>query len=307
MTRIKFLGLAMVAVFATVGVLATAASATTPTWFECAKTEPKDTGKYNDKACSQKNEEGKGKYELKEGLGKGKKIKSKAGASELIVKVPEGEFPIKCGGAKGEATPALPNLEKEVSISFKKCVFLGQKCTTAGAKTGEIAGKGLVGELGYVKAEEGGAGPAPAVGVKIKNALGEAEPISTFECGTGFVKGKLFGAVIGVQESDINAVAKETTLNFVGKPPVAEQYGEHEFEGKKYKPVVNIVGFAEEAEEIKACAGLMCAEEHPAHVIRGEFCGTEIESLVSKECTPLTYSALDSKITNKGESLMIKA
>ena len=97
-------------------------------------------------------------------------------------------------------------------------------------------------------------------------------------------------------------VSKESELVLIGK----EQYGEHEFDGKKYKPIVNFVGWAGEA------AGIIEAEEKneeetdPAHVLKGEFCGPVAENLLHEHCTPPAYAGLTSTTKNKGEALLIK-
>jgi len=311
MRRIKFLGLAAVVLVAAVGVLAASANAETgPTWFECGKAaknaEKKYTGKYNDKACTQKNEAGEGKYELQPGVGKAKASKGKGGTTKFELETPDGHFAITCGSVATEGTPKAPNLETAISFVLKKCAFIENSCKTPGAKKGEIKGSGLVGELGYVEPESGHS--APAVGLKIVNPDGEKTAMATFECGEGEKKGfvtesSLEGAVIGVQEGDINTLSKESTLTYV---PL-EQFGEHEFTGKKYKPLVNIIGFADEVEEIQRCSGLECTEEHPAHVIRGVYCGEFIEGAIHETCTPPTYTGLAAEVKNKGEALMIKA
>jgi len=317
MRRIKFLGLVAVVLVAALGVLAATASAETkPEWFVCAKGvkngEKKYTGKYTTKTCSPEAspteiaEGKKNKYELQAGVGKAKAFKGKGAAASLEVETPFGNFPIKCGSSATGGTPAMPNLETNVNFAFKKCEFTGQSCKTPGGKKGEITGSGLDGELGYVKPETG---PGPAVGLKIINPGGEAEPLGKFECGEGETKGfikesSLLGAVIGVQEGDVNTISKEATLTYKALP----QYGVHEFASQKYTPLVNIIGYESEVAEIEACSGLECAEtEHPAHVIRGVFCGSFIVGILGEECTPPTYAGLNAKDALKGEALMIKA
>ena len=322
MRRIKFLGLAGVVLVATLGVLATTASAEpVPTWFECAKASPKNTGNENNKTCTEKNETGTGKYELKEGVGKAKAFKGKAkGLVGFKVKSPQGTFPITCESIKGSATPALPNLEKNVNLTLGKCEFVGEKCSTVGGKGVEIKGEG---ELGYVEG-------STKVGLEIKNALGEESNVAAFECGANVVKAEMFGAVIGVVEGDVNVVSKESTLTYLA----AEQYGKHLFDATEYEPSVNIVGFSPEGEEASACfasvpkspaeeaAQTKCQEEHPPHVLRGEYCGKFVKGVLGAECTPATYTGLTGfsekpkignvpaspyVIANKGEALEIKA
>ena len=333
MRRIKFLGLAGVVLVAALGVLtATASAEPVPTWFVCAKGvkngEKKYTGKYTTKTCAPEASPteiaaGKNnKYELKEGVGKAKAFKGKAsGFMGFKVKSPQGTFPIACESVKGSATPAMPNLEKNVTLTLGKCEFVGHKCSTVGGKGIEIKGEG---ELGYVEG-------STKVGLEIKNALGEESNIVTFECGTeNTVKAELFGAVIGVVEGDVNVVNKESTLTYLA----AEQYGKHLFQATEYEPSVNIVGFSPEGEEASACfasvpkspaeeaAQTKCQEEHPPHVIRGEYCGKFVQGVLGAECTPATYTGLTGfsekpkignvpasplVIANKGEALEIKA
>ena len=299
MMRIKSLSVCLVAVFVVAGLLATSASAAaTPTWFECAKLakngENKYTGKYKDKLCGPTEEaspaeitEGKkNKYELKEGLGKGKGFKGKGGEAVLHVKTYLGDNTVKCGSSKSEGKPALPNLEKGVSITFKKCEALGAKCASAGAKAGEIKITGLEGELGYIKGEKS------EVGVKL---MSEAEPgtettsggvISKFTCSeTGkpkFIEATVAREVIGEVLGDVNVVPKNSSV----VDTALEQYGEHEFEGKKFTPDVNILGWENELAEIEACSGQECVAEHPAHILAGEFCGELIETVLHAPMHP---------------------
>ena len=148
---------------------------------------------------------------------------------------------------------------------------------TAGARAIKIEGEG---ELIYVEPEKGS-----DVGLRI-NPPGGHETIAEFSCSTkeqpNFVKAKLFGAVIGVQTGDINAVSKESSLTCSKR---AHATATHVFGGTEYKPLVNIIGDAEEAGPAAACfasvpkskaeeeAQSECQKEHPPHVIVGEYCG----------------------------------
>jgi hypothetical protein len=299
------LGLCVVAILALCGLLATTASAETlpkPVWATCQKASPKDTGKFKNKTCSEAEPAGKGDYELKEGVGKGKAFKGKTGkheTAELIVKVPQGTFPIKClDGGKDEGTPVAPNLEKKVSASFSKCEFLEKVCTTAGAKKGEIKVTGLEGELGYI--EEGA---TPKVGVQLKAEAADGV-MSEFNCEETAVRAKIEGEVIGEETKQVGVISKDSDAIFAP----GEFYGEHEFGGKQYKPIVNIIGFAVERPEIERCEAERdnCEEEWPAHVVRGIYCGAFVYGVLSEECTPPTYTGLAAKFVNKGEALEIK-
>lgn len=307
MRGIKSLGLCIAAVLALCGLLAATAAAETlpaPVWATCAKASPKDTGKYKNKTCSESEPSGKGKYELVAGVGKGKAFKGKTAKGEevvLDVKVPQsgsGSFEIKCASGKDAGTPVAPNLEEKVTASLSKCVFVGKECETKGAKKGEIKVTGLKGELGYI--EEGG---SPKVGVELKSEA-ESGIMSEFNCEGNSVEAKISGEVIGEEAGQVNTISKDSDAIF--EP--GEFYGQHEFGGKQYKPVVNIVGFADEREAIEECEAERnnCEEAHPAHVLTGVFCGTFIKAQLGAECTPPTYTGLKTKFINKGEALEIK-
>lgn len=302
MRGIRSLGLCIVAAVALCGLLAATASAEVlpkPVWATCAKV--KGTGKYKNKTCSESEPLGKGNYELVEGVGKGKAFKGKTVKGEvtkLDVKVPEGNFPIECASGKDAGTPVAPNLEEKVTATYSKCSFLEKVCETKGAKKGEIKVTGLKGELGYI--EEGA---SPKVGVVLKGEAGAI--ISEFTCEESAVRAKIEGEVIDEEAGQVNTVSKESDALF--EP--GEFYGVHEFGGKQYKPLVNIVGFAGERLAIEECEALVknCEEEHPAHILKGNFCGSFIKGVLGEECTPAPpYTGLKTKFVNKGESLEIK-
>jgi len=69
---------------------------------------------------------------------------------------------------------------------------------------------------------------------------------------------------------------------------------------KKFSPTVNLVGFADEMEEIEKA-------EKPPKVLKIIICGEYIEVLLKVECTPEAYAGLDSTNAIKGEDLEIKA
>ncbi len=317
MRRIKFLGLAAVVLVAAFGVLAaTAGAETTPKWFECAKlkknAEKKYTGKYTDKVCTKTAtpEEitagSSNKYELQEGVGKAKVFKGKGkGTPKIEVETPYGNYPIHCKTNSTTGKPAVPNLETGVTFALSGCEFLTHSCKTPGGKKGEITGSGLVGELGFIKPE---AGPGSEVGLRIENAGGEEKPLTVFECGEGETAGfvspsNLDGALIGVQTGDVNVLTKEATLTYT----VGKRYGKHVFAEKEYEPEVNILGWESELPEIEACSGQECATEHPAHVLKGIFCGSFVAGILpGNECTPPTYTGLAATDAGKGETLMVK-
>jgi len=226
MGRIRILGLALVAVVALTAVMASSAAAV-PTWFECgkaAKVGKTYTGKFSDKECKTGVETG-GKYELKEGLAKGKAFKGKSGPTVLHVKTYLGDNKVECGASKSSGNFALPNLETNVVVSYSKCKALTVKtCTSPGAKKGEIKTKPLRGELGYIE-------ESPVnVGLLLES---EAEPgglLAEFSCEN--LEGKVSGEVIGELTKNTNVISKNTEVVDVS----AERIGEHEFEGKKIQP-----------------------------------------------------------------------
>jgi hypothetical protein len=302
----RSLGLCTAAAFALCGLMAGIASAEAlpkPVWALCVKASPKNTGKFKNKTCTEAEASGKGGYELKEGVGKKgfKGATVKGETSELIVKFWEGTESISCASGKDSGTPVAPNLEKKVTADFSKCIALNTAtkiCTSPKAKKGEIKISGLEGELGYI--EEGG---TPKVGVKLKSETPKGL-LGEFNCENGSIEGKVKGELISEETGDINTISKDSgTLDAPG-----EFYGEHEYEKKFYVPTVNIVGFAEERPKIESCEALRenCEEEHPAHVLKPEFCGRFIKALLGVECTPEVYVGLKTKFVNKGEAMEIK-
>jgi hypothetical protein len=197
------IALSVLAVFALGAIVASAASATEPGWYECAKN--KEGGKL-EKGCQ--TEGGKGGYEVKPGVGKGKAFKSKGGVARLHTAIPgKGDVPVVCEKAKGGGNQALPNLEVKVVAHFQKCSAAGFVCQS-GTKKGEIVTNSLAGELGYLSKEP----------LKIGASLtAESEPgtglLAEFTC-TGIASVRVHGAVIGTQEGDINAFSKTSKTVF---------------------------------------------------------------------------------------------
>jgi hypothetical protein len=209
MKRMRILGLALVAVFALAAVAASGASAA-PTFFECAKTAKNATtkkyeAKYTDKLCSAESPTKEGKYELKEGIGKGKVLKGKAGGvSRLHTFIPgKGDIPVECAKAKDVAQPVLPNKITKAVTVFSKCKAAGAPCQNGKKET--ITTAPLEGELGYISASP------LKVGVKLKPE--GTTYFAEFEC-TGVAGVRTFGEVIGEQSGDINTVSKESELSF---------------------------------------------------------------------------------------------
>jgi hypothetical protein len=282
MKRMRILGLALVAVFALAAVVVSSASAS-PAYFECKKgaknLEGKYTGLYTNKLCSEESGTHEGKYELQEGLAKGKSFKTKGGAGTLFVVIPPGaseKFPggatveVKCTSAKGGGHPELPNKESTVVSVFKGCTALTAPCQS-GTKKGVIETNKLAGELVDI---EGGSG----VGVLLHAETGLA--LATFTC-TELATTNVIGSLIAEQTGDIGTISKTFTDNFV----VGEGLGEP-FPG--YKPLVNI-------------------PTHVAGGVNGEhILESEVTEFEHTEPVGTIPSGQQLEANNKGEAVEIK-
>ncbi len=267
MTRMRILGLALVAVFALVAFAAASASAT-PNWYECAKNK---TAKY-EKGCTK--EGGKGGYELKIGVGKGKAFKGKGEKAILHNVVPgKGDIKVECASFKDEGKVAAPNKVYGVKSTFSKCKSLGAPCKTEGGKKETITTNALAGELGWLNKE------AKVAGESLTN---EAAPgsgyLATFEC-EGLAKVRVFGAVIG-SVAPVGSFAKETTTIFAVGPYLGEV-------APGYTPLVNPPAFEEGA------VGVLLTE------LNGPETGNKWEPAGGLP------SGQEGTAVNKGEDLMI--
>lgn len=324
MKRRAIVGTCLVVSCGVIGVLASSASALQPpVWAVCVKVPKVNKsyhGHYDDKNCAEMPEGGdNGKYELEAGVGKAKAFKGKVGPTRLDVQTPFGDNAVTCSSGKSEGKPATPNRMQGLTITFKRCelTLLSSKtedpCFSTGLKEGEIKITGMGGELGYIEefVEES---PYPRIGLRLEH---EAEPggvIVEFKCNYKVTaehpkheavveSGQVTQQVIGEVKGPLIAeVSKESELVFEGK----EQYGEQEFDGEKYKPIVNFVGWVDEVEGIDEAAAKNEEETDPAHVLKGEFCGPFVEGALHEDCTPPAYAGLTSTTKNKGEALWIK-
>jgi hypothetical protein len=294
MERLWVMGLCALVALGLGAAVASGAAAAPPTWFECAKA-PKVgkayTGDYNDKLCTSPNAEGSGEYLLREGVGHVKTSKGKSGPTVLNVQTWLGDSTVECAKSKDRLTPKLPNLVVSVEVLLKKCVTHvggGTKfCTSALRKKGEVRLHSLSGELGYISES------APVVGVKLGLESDPGGEIASFDCEG--LEVTVAGELIGVQQKDVNAVNKESETVFTA----GEYLGEIEYEGHKFSPLVNPLGFEGELEAIGKL-------EAPPNVLATVICGTFIEAVLGKPCTPDTYAGQNQTIVSKGEPLMIK-
>lgn len=195
---------------------------TVPEWYECAKST-KGTG--YEKGCYS---EGKGGYQLVHGIGKGKALKGKGAAAVLHTVVPgKGDIKVECAAFKEEGTPALPNREVGLEVTYSKCKALGSPCQTEGAKKETIVTQPLSGEVGFIEGTTGG-----AVGLSITN---EAQPgvgyLTTFEC-PAVGKVRVFGSAIATVTGDVETISNELQATFAVGPYLGEL-------ASGYTPLVN--------------------------------------------------------------------
>ena len=301
---------------------ATGASAALPmpVWAECAKAVPSNSGDYTGKTCSEASEPGKGAYVLREGLGKDKEFKGKAATPAVHWQSwPDGDCEkehedckIICKSSKMSGKYALPNLEMGVQLALSGCASSGNKevpCSSPGAKEAEIKFKPLRGELGYVE-------ESPiTVGLKLESQASPGGPLLELYCGGStspskhrihevLFKTTLEGAIIGVQEGNVNRLNKGSMLSDVSIARGPEQEISWELDGGfiehvEYEPIVNILGWAAELPEIET-------RELPPDVLSGRLCGQSIEETVHAECAETSFMGLDQAVAVKGEALMVK-
>src|ERR1700689_3038997 len=149
MTRIRIMGLCLVAVFAMAAVAAASATAAEPAFYECAKVAA-GTGKYA-KGCKTETTGKAAAYEIKEGIGKGKEFKGTGKKATLHTPAVGGE--VTCTGFKDSGYVNTPTTEDKVVSEFTGCTSLGKKCKSTGeTKAGVIKTQSLKGTLGYISA-----------------------------------------------------------------------------------------------------------------------------------------------------------
>jgi len=201
------------------------ASATVPTWFEChkaAKSGKTFTGRYDGKHCEEASEvEGSGRYELLEGVGKGKAFKGKGGNAVLHVTTPLGSDTVQCTSSTDSGTPALPNRETGVAIVYKGCETLGSKrCSSTGARAGEVQIGGLKGELILQE------GSTSAVEVKLESAAhpGPGGEMAQFSCEG--LQATITGELLGGRSKDVDVIDKESEITYAAEGQTVLEKGE---------------------------------------------------------------------------------
>ena len=195
MRGIKAVALSLVVLGAVFAWSATAASASTPEWWECASV-PGPLGA---------NCVGPGtSHKRQQGIGNPAKVfKGKGAPAVLHNASPFGDVAIECGTVKTSGQVAVPNKEYGVQFVFKKCTAFGQRCQTPGAHKGEIKTNMLAGELGWIKTSIN-------AGVDLENPSGN---FLEFTCSFIF-SGRTFGSVIGEITPFGTGFTKFETVNY---------------------------------------------------------------------------------------------
>jgi hypothetical protein len=269
MKRIGIVGLCLAAMFAMSAVAASSAFAASgqPAWFECAKvakvtvkytekgkekSKAITEGKYSNAACTElaptpgKYISGpEGKYELQEGVAKGKKAKTKDGIGILNTVIPTlGNIndKVECASSKSENSVANAGGRGFVSdlvVHFSKCKSQGEPCQTS-TKKEEIVTNALAGELGYIN--KGG----DVVGLELWN---EANPgtgyLAEFTC-TKVAAIRTLGSVIGEVTGDVGAISKTSTTTYAS----STYFGAITEGPFTWEPLVNIPSFEGEAVDV---------------------------------------------------------
>jgi len=243
MTRIKVLGLALIAVFAIAAVGSAAASAAGPVYFTCGKAEKNEkkeyNGHYETKECKTSEFKGTGgKYKLVPGIGKGKVTKTKGGKAVLHSVNPEAkvDIPVECTSFKGGSTPVAPNLVTKAVTTFSHCKALAAPCSNGKKET--IVTHSLAGSIGWINKA------GNAVGTDLADEATPGAPLAEFTCeALGEIRTK--GSVIGQNKGDVGITIGAATLNFEPGPFIGPQEAscptEAEPEHKcKWTPIVNI-------------------------------------------------------------------
>lgn len=210
MRNARFIGLCLLIVFGLCAVASATASAAEPALYECAKVakvEKKYHGKYVNKTCTEESKTSEGKYELQEGIGKGKEFKGKGTAANLEI---HGLGEVSCKKTADTGYFTSPKTAGKINVTFTGCEINGRKCSSEKAAAGEIKTNPLQGEVGYI---EGKGTSSPVIGVALS-----AEPPYAYEavftCNPEELNARVSGAVIGVVKAPYNKFTKEATLTF---------------------------------------------------------------------------------------------
>lgn len=222
MTRIRIIGLCLVAAFALSAVVASGASAATAERGAC-KTAKKGLGEYLNATCTEAGAKGGAKKEfvwVPQAEGTPTAYTSKTGPATLKSFTPEGaELPaVECKKSAGKGKEG--RIHSTSIVTFSECESAKEKCTGGKkAKAGQIITFELEGTLGVINAGKGEVGE-DLVG------KGPGGLSSEFKCGVNEIKTR--GAVIG-KVTKVNA--KASALNELVFAAAGEEQLPEKFEG----------------------------------------------------------------------------
>ena len=265
-------------------------------WAECVKTSVKHTGQYEEKKCKKQSASGTGNYELKPGIGHGGGFTGKAGAESpyMYMQTASGLINLECKKSTDSGKYGLPSRMSDLVFTASKCHGVGalsaQTCTSPGAAAGTIQLSPLGGALGYIEYSKGF---RSAVGFLMESEAAPGGLITRFSCGSELevrVSGQLIVEPLSPQEANKSLYLTDSPGNTF--------LAEREYNGKKYAPLTNKIGFQSELNEIKL-------GERPPHVLIDELCGPYIERLEGETCTPPLYMAVAYIFKDTGEPLEI--
>jgi hypothetical protein len=215
---------------------ATASAAGGAEFYECLKGAV-GSGKYSDKECKTLASPGKGKYELKPGIGKKHTFKGETvsgHAFNQLVVPSMTSATVVCQAFKDKGTNANTTEQKEVTVAFTGCELESSAapCNSAKAKTGEVKSAKLKGVFGIIEKRTMG---NPLVGDLLSPETGTT--VTTISCGPGLptviVKGTVIASMTGV-----NAFTKDRDVSLLpifGEEGHIEQQYPESFEGEAEK------------------------------------------------------------------------
>jgi hypothetical protein len=241
MKRLNLVGLCLAAVFALCAMAAGSATASPPEYKTCIKAEPKNTGNYSEKTCSDTSKvAGTGKYERAE-WNKGKKVTFKGknvGTPKNIIVNPldtpaKTEGTTECTKEKPEGEVTGPKTTKWTT-HYKKCKGNGVPCNTTGAGKEEIVTDTLESTLASLDKGPG----HKRVGIRVKG-LGPGGRLAQYECPETKITVEVFGEVLAETKGNLNSAAKSGEVVVKGGPlnlqsDLYEEETNSEEEGKKF-------------------------------------------------------------------------
>lgn len=211
MKRLTIVGVCLAAVFALTAVMASSAFASGgPEYMICAKANPKGTGHWKNKTCSEEEASGKGGYErvswekAKKKTYKGKNIGTPKNYIVDPLETPAGKAGVtECTKEKVEGEVTSATTQKWHTV-YTKCLGNGVACNTKGAKAGEIKTEELEAELAYLNKEH------TKVGLRVKGPHSAHGLLAQYECPKEEANIEVYGEVFAEVTGNLNSANKKT-------------------------------------------------------------------------------------------------